>query len=133
PASALELLKQAVVIQPVTPPGSLPPPERVIAFTPVEELHRVIAQRIEAHDFNAIAQRVVQERIDLTARDRAGERICGESNGDLACTLQYHLPSFAANSACTRFHESSSAARSYFMPGLPCLSASATVKLCRAP
>ena len=43
--------------------------ERVIAFTPVEELHRVIAQRIEAHDFNAIAQRVVQERIDL-ARGR---------------------------------------------------------------
>src|SRR5439155_14794481 len=50
PAHAPELLKQAVVIQPASGAGARSPdrapttPERVIAFTPVEELHRVIAQ-----------------------------------------------------------------------------------------
>src|SRR5213079_1814292 len=43
-----------------------------------------------------------------------------------SCTYR----SFSANNAVIRFHESSSAALSYFMPARPCLSASATVKLC---
>jgi hypothetical protein len=44
-----------------------------------------------------------------------------------------YFPNFSANSAFMRFHESSSAPLLYFMPGLPTLSASGTVKLWTAP
>ena len=51
----------------------------------------------------------------------------------LSCGKRSYLPSVSLKSASIRFHESSSAALSYFMPGLPTLSASATVKLWTAP
>ena len=42
----------------------VPSPRTLVAFTPEEEIHKAITRRIAAIDFEALAQRAVQEGID---------------------------------------------------------------------